>query len=42
MIWRIRKVEKNEKIEWNGMVEIGGANKWLILIDTGRGVRGLA
>ena len=19
MVWRIRKVEKNEKIEWNGM-----------------------
>ena len=28
MVWRIGKVEKNEKIECNGMVEMGGANKW--------------
>ena len=28
MICRIRKVEKNETIEWNGIVEIGGAYKW--------------
>ena len=27
MVWRIRKVEKNEKIEWNGMVEMGTPNK---------------
>ena len=29
MIWRIRKVEKNEKIKWNGMGEMGYTNKWL-------------
>ena len=24
MGWRIKKVEKNKKIEWNGMCKIGG------------------
>ena len=28
MVWRIKKVKK---IEWNGMVEMGGANKWSVL-----------
>ena len=27
MVWRIRKVEKNEKTEWNVMIKMGGANK---------------
>ena len=27
MVQRIRKVEKNEKMKWNGIVEMGGANK---------------
>ena len=29
MVWKIKKVRKNEKIEWNGMVEMSGANKGL-------------
>ena len=26
------KLEKIKKIEWNGMVEMSGANKWLVQI----------
>ena len=26
MVWRIWKVEKNEKIEWNEMIKMGGVN----------------
>ena len=29
MVWRIKKIEKNEKIKWNEIVEMDGANKWL-------------
>ena len=32
MIWRIRKVEKNEKIEWNGMGKMGKPNKGLVIL----------
>ena len=31
MVWRIRKVEKNEKMKWNGMGEMGKPNKGLKL-----------
>ena len=30
---RLRKVEKNEKFEWNGMSEMRGPNKGLICIS---------
>ena len=32
MACRIRKVKKNEKIEWNGIIEMGGVNKWRLVL----------
>ena len=32
MVCRIRKVEKNKKIKWNGMSKMSRPNKWLVLI----------
>ena len=29
MVWRIKKVKKNEKMEWNGMRKMGIPNKGL-------------
>ena len=28
IVWRIRKVEQNEKIEWNEIGEMYMTNKW--------------
>ena len=32
IVWRIKKVEKNEKMEWTRIGEIDRPNKWLIFI----------
>ena len=29
MVSRINKIEKNKKIEWNEIIEMDRANKWL-------------
>ena len=31
MVWRIRKVEKNEKMGWNGMRKMSIPNKGLMI-----------